>query len=221
VTNVCNIDLSTALATLTKQVHAIGKRTKVRQQALDLIKDEALAAPAFCFRELPASKIESVWLKAGDTKLQVPGIQDKAAKLTSLVAIVCTLGPAFEARVSALFAERKVSLALALDELGSRLLFYTSRLATLQIRRDARRRNLSVGNALHPGDEGLAIDQQGTILAQAGGSEISVSLTGQGMLSPVKSMSMIVGIGIGLEVAPMRRRCENCVSRKQCTQQTC
>ena len=220
-TSVFNIDLPAALATIARQVNASGKRTRIRQQALDLIEDENLAAPAFCYRELPARKLESDWLKVGDVKLKVPGMKDEAAKLTSLVTLVCTLGPAFEARVSTLFAERKVSLALALDELGSRLLFYTSRLATLHTRRESRRRGLAVGNALHPGDEGLAIDQQTTILSQAAGDKIGVTLTGNGMLSPVKSMSMIIGLGTGLALEPMRRRCETCVSRKQCTQQTC
>ena len=51
----------------------------------------------------------------------------ESGQLTALAVGIFTLGPALERRVTALFAERRMSLALALDKLGNELLFALSR----------------------------------------------------------------------------------------------
>jgi hypothetical protein len=108
-------------------------------------------------------------------------------------------------------------MALALDALGNELLIYTARFAALKMRSEARRLGYSTGDMLTPGGRGLALDQQARVIGLAGGEQIGITVTQQGMLSPVKSRSMLVGVGLGLAAKPMRRRCETCSSRERCS----
>jgi hypothetical protein len=216
-----NIDLSCALATLAKKSPAVGTAFKTRYKALDMVAEEVLATPIATYTNIPVQGVSEEVLDFGQFTLHAPELATIFSKLASVVAVVCTLGPTFEARISSLFEERKYSLALALDELGNELLFYTARLASLQIRKETRRQGLSAGNFLSPGDEGFSLAQQSTVVAMAGGENCGVSVMKLGMLSPVKSLSMVAGIGLGLSAHPLQRRCDTCASRERCRMQTC
>jgi hypothetical protein len=181
-----------------------------------MIGDESLAQSAFVFRIVPVQNSRAADFGFGKSRLQVPALADVASKVTAVASVVCTLGTSLEARVSALCVERRVSLALALDEVGNELLLNSVRQALLLIRREARRQSLSSGNSLSPGCSGFALDQQAGVVALAGGDRLSISVTSHGMLNPVKSRSLIVPIGAGLTAQPLHRRCDDCSSRKQC-----
>jgi hypothetical protein len=210
------IDIPTALAVAAKRPLSSGTSQKTRSTALDMIGQESLARPAFCYSLVPVQGACDDALDFGNSSLRVAGLKAVSNRLTAVTAVVCTLGAALEARVSALCGERKLSLAYVLDELGNELLMYTVRQALLYIRREARRQGLSSGNSLSPGCSGFAIDQQAAVVALAGGESRGISVTSHGMLYPVKSRSMIVGIGTGLSAQPLHKRCETCSSRKVC-----
>lgn len=210
------VDIPAALAAVAKRPLSAGTAQKSRSAALEMIVRESLTRAAFSYSTVPVQDVYDDVLDFGSSELRVPGLADVSTRLTAVTAVVCTLGAAFEARVSALCAERKLSIALVLDELGNELLMYTVRQALLQIRREARRQSLSSGSSLFPGCSGFALDQQAAVVALAGGGFSGVSVTSHGMLYPVKSRSMIVAIGTGLTAQPLRKRCETCSSRKRC-----
>jgi hypothetical protein len=85
------------------------------------------------------------------------------------------------------------------------------------IRRRARREGLESGIEVSPGDRGVPLDQQATVLALAGAARIAVSVSGTSMLSPVKSLSVLIALGHGLGPRPARGRCNCCPSRDRCT----
>jgi hypothetical protein len=215
-TMISRIDVPLALAALEKRPSRTGTAPKVRHAAVAMIRDEALAKSEFVFRVVPVQNSLDADFGFGESRLHVPALADVASKVTSVASIVCTLGTSLEARVSALCIERKLSLALAIDEVGNELLFNSVRQALLQIRREARRQCVSSGNSFSPGCSGFALDQQAGVVALAGGDRLSISVTSHGMLNPVKSRSLIVPIGAGLSAQPLHRRCDECSSRKQC-----
>lgn len=215
------IDISRALAATAKRSCAAGSAFPgMRREAVRMITGEGLAAPVFCYRTVPVRDITGDMFDLGHISLHVPGLAEISSKLSAVASIVCTLGAALESRVSELCAERKMSLALALDEIGNGVLMYTARCATLAIKREAHWQNLSSGDTLTPGGSGLHLEQQSAVVQMAGGGNMGVSVTSQGMLSPVKSRSMIVGIGQGLSAQPLHKRCETCSSREQCIYRT-
>jgi len=210
------IDIPAAVAAVAKRPLSAGTAQKTRSAALVMIGQESLATPAYCYRIEPVRAVCEDVLDLGSSSIHVPGLVDVSTRLTAVAAVVSTLGAAFEARVSALCTERKLSLAFVLDELGNELLMYTVRQALLQIRREVRGQRLSSGSSLSPGCSGFALDQQAAVVALAGGERLGISVTSQGMLHPVKSRSMIIPVGTGLSAEPLYKRCETCSSRKKC-----
>jgi hypothetical protein len=218
---VADIDLSRAFAAAMKRPRVTGPALKARQESLSLIVSESLVAPKCSFRNIASRELRGTpaELLLGDGALQTPGVE-AVGGLTGVTAVACTLGPALEQRVSALCAERKLSLALALDELGNELLIYTVRLAARKVRDEARRLGLSTGDMLTPGGRGLPLDQQAEVVGLAGGEQIGITVTQKGMLLPVKSRSTLVSVGKDLTEKPWRRRCDTCSSREQCRYRT-
>jgi hypothetical protein len=213
---ISTIDVPAALTALEERPPRTGTAPKFRQAAVTMIRDESLAKPAFVFRIVPVQNSCAADFGFGENRLRVPALADVASNVTAVASVVCTLGTSLEARVSALCVERRVSLALALDEVGNELLLNSVRQALLLIRREARRKSLSSGNSFSPGCSGFDLDQQAGVVTLAGGDHLSVFVTSHGMLNPVKSRSLIVPIGAGLSAQPLHRRCDVCTSRNQC-----
>lgn len=215
-----DIDIQRALATIKKWPRSSDTALKTRQQALAMIEHEMLVTPVYRYRFLPLQFTQGEMLHLGHATVRVPTFAAVSSQLTGVAVAACTLGPDFEARVSVLCSKRKLSLALALDQIGNELLFYTARRVLLLIRNEARRSGLSAGDPLSPGGNSIAFDQQAAIIDMMDGEGLGITVTGQGMLLPVKSRTMLVGIGTNLSAQPIRRRCDNCSSRELCCYRT-
>jgi hypothetical protein len=138
-----------------------------------------------------------------------------SGELTALAFGVCTLGQGIERRVSALFAQRRISLALALDTLGNQMLMEASRRLQDRILAEVTRRGLDMAGELRAGDPGLALEAQPAVLRLADAGQIGVSLTGTLALDPLKSTSLV--LGVGRDLPPARwSRCDDCRSRAKC-----
>lgn len=190
-------------------------RTRLRCEAIELLRAEELLAAAYCYAVVPLEAPPAEWLRAGGEALLAPRLLPEAGQLTALACAVCTLGSRLEARVSALFAERRAALALTLDDLGNELLFAAARRAQDGILADVQRRGLCMAGELRAGDPGLALEAQGAVLRLAQSERIAVQLTGGHLMHPLKSTSMLLGVGIDLP--PVRwSRCDECPRRDKC-----
>jgi hypothetical protein len=79
----------------------------------------------------------------------------------------------------------------------------------------ARNRGLVLAGELRPGDPGLALDAQPTVLGLADADAIGVTVTRGFLLHPLKSISLVLGAGVGLPPAHWSR-CDDCRSRPTC-----
>jgi hypothetical protein len=194
---------------------AAALRARLREEALELARAEHLLEAAYSYRIVPLDAPPAPLLCAGGERLHAPRLLPESGTLTALGCAVCTAGPKIEARVRALFAGKRPSLALALDELGNALLFEVSRRAQDRMLADAVRRGLTFGGELRAGDPGLALDAQAAVLRLAQAEGIGVRLGSGQAMQPLKSVSMVFGIGIDL---PKTRwsRCDDCSSRGKC-----
>jgi hypothetical protein len=191
-------------------------RTRLRAQAMALVRDEALVDAAYSYRIVPLEAPAAPLLHAGGELLEAPWLLPASGELTALACGVCTLGPALERRVSSLFAQRRLSLAMALDELGNELLFEISRRAQDRMQAEVGRRGLSMSGELRAGDPGLALEAQGAVLRLACAGEIGVSVHRDSFLMhPLKSTSMVLGVGVDLPASSWSR-CDSCNSRDKC-----
>ncbi len=191
------------------------QRGRFRRDAFDLVERENLLNAAFCYRIVPLDEPPSDVLRAGGEALDAARLVPKTGQLTAVAVGVCTLGPALEQRATALFAERRMSLALALDELGNGALFALSRRVQDRIVVEARRQQLTAAGELRAGDPGLPLQAQAAVQRLARAESIGVTVTRGQVLHPLKSISMVLGIGIDLPPARWSR-CDDCPSAPKC-----
>lgn len=192
-------------------------RERMRRDAVALANAEDLANAAWSYRIVPLDTPVGETLHLAGETLHAPWLLPASGQLTALACAVCTVGLALEARVTALFAEKRASLALALDELGNELLFATSRWLQDRMLADARRQQLKLSGELHPGDPGLGLNAHAAVLRLAQAEAINVSLRHGHTLFPLKSSNIVMGAGIDLPKAAWSR-CDRCPSRAKCKQ---
>jgi len=161
---------------------------RLRQEARLLLRQDALVSPAFTFRVSPDA---------------------------AMAAGACTIGPALEHRVGELFRSGERSLALELDALGNERLFCLAKRALSAIGRDAKRRGQHAGDERYPGDGGMTLEEQVRTLELACADSIGIAVTSLGMLSPVKSMSFLVPLGLEPKKTP-GGPCRCCPARTRC-----
>jgi hypothetical protein len=187
----------------------------MRGEALDLVRAEQLTDAAYSYRIVPLDTPIGETLRLAGETLHAPWLLPASGQLTALACAVCTVGPRLETRVSELFAQKRASLALALDALGNELLFAASRQAQDRVLADVRRKKLSMCGELRPGDPGLGLDAHAAVLRLAQAETIAVGLRGTHTLMPLKSASIVMGVGIALPAASWSR-CDHCPSRAKC-----
>ncbi len=191
------------------------QRERFRRDAIAMIESEDLLEAAFCWRIVPLESPPGDVLYAGGEGLHAPKLVPDSGQLTAVAAAVCTLGPALEQRTTTLFAQRRTSLALALDAVGNELLFALSRRVQDRIVGVARKHQLSAAGELRAGDPGLSLAAQPAVLRLANAASIGVTVSPSKLLQPLKSMSLIMGIGVDLPPASWSR-CDECPSASKC-----
>lgn len=192
-----------------------GAAQRFGAEAIELIRRERLVEASWSYQIVPLGAPPGDILHAGGETFHAPWLVPEAGELTALACAVCTLGPRLEQRVTEAFARRRASLALALDRLGNALLLALGRLMQDRLLADTARRGLTMAGELRAGDPGLALDAQPAVLRLAQASEIGVTLTSGQVMRPVKSTSMVLGVGIDLPPARWSR-CDHCPSRPNC-----
>lgn len=190
-------------------------RERLRVEAMRTAREGCLVEAAYAYRIVPLDRAPTPMLHAGGEVLYAPRLLPPSGRLTALACVVCTLGSLIEQRVRALFAERRPSLAMALDELANDLLFEVTRRAQDCLHADVARRGLSMAGELRPGDPGLALDAQASVLRLAGADAPGVTVDDRLLMHPRKSTSMVLGVGIDLPPANWSR-CDDCPKRATC-----
>jgi hypothetical protein len=188
---------------------------KQRNGALELAETERLNRGAYAFRVVPVDSIKNGVFHLGGVTFDAPKMVPEHGEIKALAVGVATVGRRLEERVQSLFAERKAGLALGLDNLGTEMLFATSSGLEARLRAAARREGYMVSGELRPGDPGLELEAQEPLLQLLAPERVNIALSDGLLLEPMKSTSVIYGIGINLpEKAYLR--CADCKSKGKC-----
>lgn len=188
---------------------------RFRTQAIDLVRAEGLGRARIVHRIVDLDAIDGDILVAGGERFQAPRMLPESGELTALAFAAATLGPDVPARISALFAERRMSLAIALDEIANRMLLEASRRLQDMVMAAVKRAGLTMAGELRPGDPGLALAAQPAVLRLAGAAAMGLSTTGSLALHPAKSTTVVYGVGHDLPAVTWSR-CDDCRSRPTC-----
>jgi len=189
----------------------------VAQGVLD--EARALLAPAAMYTILPVRDFQHrrVVLTDGATSVFVfegPLVARALAGATEVGVAVCTVGPALDERVAALFAAGDPVRALALDGAGIAAVGWGARIVGERLCDEAAARGLRTGMRAEPGQEGWPLEQQRVLFDLLPAEEIGVRLTESCLMLPRKSLSFVVGLGPEMQADAVT--CDFCSKRRRC-----
>lgn len=181
-----------------------------------------LLRPAIAYQAWPVAEIKGKRLRLAsgvqfeDVPIVVHRLGGPRGGLTEVVAMVCTIGGLLDSQASLWFAGGRASDAVVLGEIGIAALGVLRDDAMALIERVARQRGLQASGPLSPGDTGFALSQQELLLRLAGAAGIGVVLSTTSMMSPAKTLSMLVGLGRDMPKWSRADACQVCGARENC-----
>jgi hypothetical protein len=181
--------------------------------------DEALAegrrlmAPRVVARWAPVTQGAADGLEVEGESLAIPSIGPRWGAVAHVAAAVCTIGEALERRVSALWEARELPLASMLDSVGSgaveSLAEYVNDLLCQQ-----GLPSLRVTNRISPGYGAWDVVEQRRLFRLCPGDLIGVTLNEACVMTPGKSISLLVGAGPDARVDDYFSQCARCWMRE-------
>ena len=180
--------------------------------------DEALAegrrlmTPGAVARWAPVTRRDDNTLVVEGETLAIPGIGERWGPVEHVALAVCTIGEALEQQVSALWAARELALASMLDSVGSgaveSLAEYVNDLLCQQ-----GLPALRVTNRISPGYGDWDVVDQRRIFRLCAGGAVGVHLNEACVMTPGKSISLMVGAGTAARVDHYFSQCARCWMR--------
>jgi hypothetical protein len=192
-----------------------------RRPALATIAEEVIAegspmlAPIVLYRSFPVEGLQHERLRlAGGGSLRGPLISKHLAGSAKVIVAVCTVGDALSNYASARFDQDPVR-SLALDGLASAAAEALAEAACQRFESLAAAEGLNVSTPLNPGMIGWPLDAgQEQLFALVDASEIGVTLGRGGLMQPLKSLSLVLGLGRDLDTEGCT--CDYCTMRDTC-----
>jgi hypothetical protein len=180
--------------------------------------DEALAegrrlmAPRAVARWMPVMDQRADALDAGGQTLAIPGIGARWGTVAHVAAVVCTIGDALERRVSALWEARELPLASMLDSVGSGAVESLAEYVNDWLCQQGLP-GLPVTNRISPGYGDWDVAEQRRLFALCPAEAIGVTLNAACVMTPGKSISLLVGAGPVARVDHYFSQCARCWMR--------
>lgn len=176
--------------------------------------------PAACWDRFPIRKIlhdklvlaDGVRIGGGPVVSVIGGAEE-------LIVALCTVGSGADRLVEQAQKKGQLFKALLLNDLASWAVDMVRQQLCAWFEDEARQQGLRMSAPLSPGESVWSVRDQKVIFSLLDASEISVSLSPSMVMSPIKSLSLIAGVGtrpMGVEGAS---NCDFCTIKERCTYQ--
>jgi hypothetical protein len=197
------------------QIHHRIKR--LVPEVIDNVKALELIKPAYSYKviDIKKRKLNRVYLQDG-WEIASPLLVHRLAGASQLVVGAFTIGQALSEQVSACFAEGNYSRAMILDAIGNSTLFRLCELFEGICETEATERGICSSGTLSPGDEGFGLESQKTLLAIAEADRCGIKLLESDLMLPIRSISMVAGLGKRVKKWSRSESCANCSSKERC-----
>jgi len=154
---------------------------------------------------------------AGGSELaQASAVVELLAAAEELVMAVASIGPDLDRVTRDWSADGRQLEAFVLGEIGNLAIGKLGDGIPQSVSEWAAERGFETSGALSPGQDGVDLSEQRIVIELAGAQRIGVELTSGCMLVPIKSMSMLIGLGQGLPTWTHAQACDLCSSRDHC-----
>ena len=172
----------------------------------------ALMRPRAVLRAFPVAR-DGDRLRAAGITLTIPRIAERWGAIDEIVAGVCTIGEALEARVSALWEARELPLAMMLDSVGSGAVESLAEYVNDLLCQEGLARGVKVTNRVSPGYGGWDVAEQRLLWRLCPGEAIGVTLNDACFMSPTKTITILAGAGASARVDDYFSQCARCWMR--------
>ncbi len=190
---------------------------EVASQALD----EALPIlhPQVLYESFPVEAVQHTRIRlAGGNELKSETLAQHLGPAKEVLVALCTIGPDLEERVSRVM-ETDMVRGLALYGVGSAAVEALANAACLCFEEQAAQRGWQTTTPLSPGMIGWPVEEgQPQIFSLLTGSQIGVRLTESATMLPLKSLSLVLGMGSDLN--RQGTTCDYCTMREVCKYQS-
>ena len=196
----------------------ISKRRKVKPETeaatcelLESLKTLHLLQTAVTFEIYDVSEISADHMRLKDSSVLLGGLFSSVLqKVRQIAIVVCTLGPKLEEASKNYFMAKKPVRGLLLDGIGSAAVDCLEQEACSLISQQATLNGYLASSPISPGMPEFPLSEQRQVLKLAHAAEIGVSLTSSGVMQPLKSASMVVGIGQNVLTWTAAQACASC-----------
>jgi hypothetical protein len=178
----------------------------------------ALVQPAAAWELVPVAEFRhaSVVL-AGGARLGGGPLADVVAGAAELAVAVCTVGQALSERIKEHQRARKLLRGVMLDELGSWAVDNVRQQVCSLLQKQAEASGLRVSTSLSPGESEWPLEDQAVLFSLLDAGSIGVSLGPTMLMTPLKSLSFVLGRGSNLTGREGGSHCDFCVMKERCT----
>jgi hypothetical protein len=180
-----------------------------------LTQGTPLLAPAVLYRVLKVEQLrhERLILET-EVELRAQLLAEHLKSAEYAVLAICTIGAGIERLAKEQFSENPV-YALALEGFGSAAVETLATEFCALIDKEASQSGMTSSIPLSPGMVGWPVDEgQRQIFGILDASEVEVHLTESSMMLPVKTISLI--LGVGKEMSKGGSTCDYCSMRERC-----
>jgi hypothetical protein len=176
-----------------------------------------LVEPAVAWNYFPVQEIrhEKVILDGGKRIGNGP-VTTVMGGAEQLAIGVCTIGPQVNERIHYYKEQGEALRSMLLDQLGSLAVGQLSQQFYQRLETDAAVEGLHISTYLSPGESEWSIKDQAVIFDLLDATQIGVSLTESLLMMPVKSLSLMAGIGSQPMGVPGATHCDYCTMSDRC-----
>ena len=190
---------------------------KLVNELLARVDCEHLVEPAIAYEIYPITeKSRDQLTLQGSTVVHGPLVPSFFPEARELAVAVCTIGPRLEQESKMCFSKSEPLRGLLLDGIGSAAVDALNLEVCRIVTREASFRNCQASSPLNPGMPGFPLSEQQQLFGLVPADEIGVRLTSTGMMIPLKSLSMVIGIGPRMPTWTQADVCAHCNLRATC-----
>jgi hypothetical protein len=183
----------------------------------ELTEAQQLIEPAACWETVPVREVrhERLVLSNG-TRIGGGPVAAVIGGADDLVVAICTVGPRISERVDTYSREKDLFRGMVLSDLASYAVDMVRQELCELIEEEAGRRSLHVSTPLSPGESEWPLSEQATIFSLVDAGPIGVSLSSSMVMRPLKSLSLILGVGSRPMGSEGGTNCDFCTIRDRC-----
>jgi hypothetical protein len=178
---------------------------------------EQVVQPVACWDYFPVEKVlHEKLVLAGGTRVGGGPVVQVIGGAAELIVAVCTVGPAVDRLIDVAQKERKMFRMMILHELGAWAVDQIRQEWCRLLEDELHANGLRASAPLSPGESAWPVQEQAVLFSLLDAEQIGVTLSDSMIMTPIKSLSLIMGMGpdpMGVEGAS---NCDFCSIKEWC-----